>query len=232
MNEADLPPPVYTVADENILRELSAEQRDQLERKIKYTDYPAGHLFYAPDDDGERVYLLRQGRVRIYKLSLEGRALTLMLLEPESIFGEMAISDEWHHDSFAEAMTDCHVGVLSRADLRRVLGSSPTLALRFMEMMSTRLRAMERKLADIAFKSVPQRLATVLLSLARSTTINDHTPPTIVRYTHSQLAEMIGSYRETVTKTIGEFREAGLIRVEEEAIILTDIPRLRAMVGR
>ena len=58
------------------------------------------------------------------------------------------------------------------------------------------------------------------------------TPPAVVRYTHQQLAEMIGSYRETVTKAIGEFREAGLIRVEEDAIYLTDVARLRELVGR
>jgi CRP/FNR family transcriptional regulator, cyclic AMP receptor protein len=99
--------------------------------------------------------------------------------------------------------------------------------------MSQRLRAMESKLADIAFKSVPQRLATVLLNLANTHGEQpDNTPLAIVRYTHQQLAEMIGSYRETITKAIGEFREAGLIRVEEDAIYLTDLPRLRELVGR
>jgi CRP/FNR family transcriptional regulator, cyclic AMP receptor protein len=104
-----------------------------------------------------------------------------------------------------------------------------------MTIMSQRLRALERKLADIAFKSVPQRLATVLLNLAdRQGARPDHSePPGVVRYTHQQLAEMIGSYRETVTKAIGEFREAGLIRVEEDLIYLTDIVRLRElMAGR
>jgi len=79
---------------------------------------------------------------------------------------------------------------------------------------------------------VPQRLATVLLNLAAA---QGEQPagaaPTVVRFTHQQLAEMIGSYRETVTKAIGEFREEGLIRVEEDAIHLTDIDRLRQLVG-
>jgi CRP-like cAMP-binding protein len=90
---------------------------------------------------------------------------------------------------------------------------------------------MEQKLADIAFKSVPQRLATVLLGLADTHASGRGGPPTVVRYTHQQLAEMIGSYRETVTKAIGDFREAGMIRIENESIYLTDITRLRALVG-
>jgi CRP-like cAMP-binding protein len=130
-------------------------------------------------------------------------------------------------------MTECIVGVIRRSEMRRVLNSHPAVALRFMDIMSRRLRALERKLADIAFKSVPQRLATVLLNLAGAQVANNpETPPAVVRYTHQQLAEMIGSYRETVTKAIGEFREAGLIRVEEDAIFLTDLAQIQAIAGR
>jgi CRP-like cAMP-binding protein len=227
-------PPVAlsaSVAEEDIFAELTAEQRAAAEALIRPAEYSAGHLFYAPEDDDERIYILRRGRVRIYKLSLEGRALTLLILEPISVFGEMALVDGWHHDSFAEALSDCQVGTIRRADLRRIMGQRPSVALRFMRVMTTRLRAMERKLADIAFKSVPQRLATVLLGLAGSNLNAQSGPPAVVRYTHQQLAEMIGSYRETVTKTIGDFREAGMIRVEDETIFLTDIVRLRALVG-
>jgi CRP/FNR family transcriptional regulator, cyclic AMP receptor protein len=224
---------VYTFADEDLFKDLAPAQLARVARAISYADYSSGQIFYAPEEHGDRLYILRRGRVRIYKLSPEGRALTLLVLEPMSVFGEMALVDEWQHDSFAEAMSDCTVGTIGRDEMRLVLNTNPTIALRFMNIMSQRLRAMESKLADIAFKSVPQRLATVLLNLADTHGEQpDNTPLAIVRYTHQQLAEMIGSYRETITKAIGEFREAGLIRVEEDAIYLTDLPRLRELVGR
>jgi CRP/FNR family cyclic AMP-dependent transcriptional regulator len=224
---------VYTVADEDIFRDLTMEQRARVERTISYAAYPAGQIFYAPEEHGDRLYMLRRGRVRIYKLSPEGRALTLLVLEPTSIFGEMALVDDWQHDSFAEAMSECTIGTVSRNEMRRTLSTHPAVALRFMNIMSQRLRALESKLADIAFKSVPQRLATVLLNLADTQSERQESgPPAVVRYTHQQLAEMIGSYRETITKAIGEFREAGLIRVEEEAIYLTDMARLQELAGR
>lgn len=225
---------IYTVADQDIFADLPPEQRAQIERQISYADYPAGQIFYAPEEHGDQLYLLRRGRVRLYKLSPEGRALTLLILEPESVFGEMALVDHWQHDSFAEAMVDSRIGALGRADLRRILSAHPSVALRFMNIMSQRLRALESKLTDIAFKSVPQRLATVLLNLAdaQPERLASGAHPSVVRYTHQQLAEMIGSYRETVTKAIGEFREAGLIRVEEDAIFLTDLARLHALAGQ
>jgi CRP-like cAMP-binding protein len=225
---------VYTFADENIFSDLTPEQRAGVERAISWANYPSGQIFFAPEEAGDRLYILRRGRVRIYKLSPEGRALTLLILEPASIFGEMALAAEWVHDSFAESMAECTIGTIGRDELRGVLNAHPSVALRFMNIMSRRLRALERKLADIAFKSVPQRLATVLLNLADTATERQDRamPPAVVRYTHQQLAEMIGSYRETVTKAIGEFREAGLIRVEEDTIYLTDMARLQQLVGR
>jgi CRP-like cAMP-binding protein len=224
----------YTIAGDDIFRDLTVEQRAAVERQITYALYPVGHIFYAPEDYGDRLLILRRGRVRIYKLSPEGRALTLLVLQPKAIFGEMMLVDEWVQDSFAEAMTECEVGALGRTDLRQLLGAYPAVALRFMEVMSQRLRALERKLADVAFKSVPQRLAAVLLNLAALEPERPapDEPPAVVRYTHQQLAEMIGSYRETVTKAIGEFREAGLIRVEEDAIYLTAMAKLQELASR
>lgn len=233
-NSQPAPLAVYTFADEDIFSDLKAEQRARVERAITWADYPSGQIFFAPEEAGDRLYLLRRGRVRIYKLSPEGRALTLLILEPSSLFGEMALAEDWVHDTFAESMTECSIGTIRRDDLRLALNAYPAAALRFMNIMSRRLRALERKLADIAFKSVPQRLATVLLNLAdtHQADARPASPPAVVRYTHQQLAEMIGSYRETVTKAIGEFREAGLIRVEEDAIYLTDMARLRELAGR
>lgn len=210
---------------------LGDEARQALEKALTWKSYGPGYMFYEPDDRGAQLFVLRQGNVRIYKLSLEGRGLTLLLLEPGAVFGEMALSEDWYHDSFAEAITDCVVGSIHRDELRRIMSDHVSLSMGFMHMMTSRLRVMERKLADIAFKSVPQRLAMLLLSQIPYSVQLDESAPAIMRYTHQQLAEMIGSYRETVTKTIGEFREAGLIRIEEDVITLTNIAGLRALVS-
>jgi CRP-like cAMP-binding protein len=173
--------------------------------------------------------------VRIYKLSPEGRALTLMVLEPVTIFGEMTLVGQWLHDTFAEAMTECVIGLIGRDTLRRILERYPQVALAFMELMGQRLRAMENKLADIAFKNVAQRLASVLLNLAGlppQPAALPASPPMVVRYTHQQLAEMIGSYRETVTKAIGELREGGMIRIDDDVISLIDVEQLQRLAGR
>ncbi|HMQ31852.1 MAG TPA: Crp/Fnr family transcriptional regulator [Chloroflexaceae bacterium] len=227
-------PDIHYVAAGDIFRGLAPRDRAEVERLISYNVYPTGQIFHSPNELGEQLFVLRSGRVRIYKLSPEGRALTLMVLEPVTIFGEMTLVGQWLHDTFAESMAECVIGVIGRDTLRRILEHYPQVAIAFMELMGQRLRAMENKLADIAFKSVPQRLASVLLSLAGVPPGQGQpeVPPSVVRYTHQQLAEMIGSYRETVTKAIGELREAGVIRIEDDAIALTDLPQLQRLANR
>jgi CRP-like cAMP-binding protein len=227
-------PAIHYVEAGDIFRGLEPRERAEVERLITYNVYPPGQIFHSPNEIGEQLFVLRAGRVRIYKLSPEGRALTLMVLEPVTIFGEMTLVGQWLHDTFAEAMIECTIGVIGRDTLRRILERYPQVAIAFMELMGQRLRAMENKLADIAFKSVPQRLASVLLSLAGVPTTQGQPaiPPSVVRYTHQQLAEMIGSYRETVTKAIGELRETGVIRIEDDAIALTDLAQLQRLANR
>ncbi len=227
---------IYSVSAAEVFRDLEPEQVAQIEQLISYQTFPAGYMVHSPEEYSEHLYLLQVGRVRLYKLSLEGRALTLTVLEPVTIFGEMTLVGHWLHDSFAETMTETVIGTIGRNDLRALLQQYPEVSLRFMELMGQRLRETENKLADIAFKSVSQRLASVLLSLAGAAGdvaggVGDGVL-TVMRYTHQQLAEMIGSYRETVTKAMGEFRDAGLIRIDEDAIRLSDRDALERLVNR
>ena len=213
----------------DIFSGLDQTTRAEIEHSLTYQTYSSGHMLFAPHDHGEQIFILRVGRVRIYKLSAEGRILTLMLLEPLTIFGEMALVGQGRYDTFAETMSECEIGTLARARLQQIIERYPQVTITLMELMGRRLRAMEHKLADIAFKSVPQRLASVLLNLTALPSPQAETQPVVVRYTHQQLAEMIGSYRETVTKALGDMREAGMIRVEDDTIILTDLTQLQAL---
>ncbi len=194
--------------------------------------YPAGYIFHAPTKQNGNLFILHTGRVRLYKISSEYRILTLVFLEPVSIFGEMALTGPSMHDLFAEAVTPCTVVTIERDTLYTLLQTYPLVALRIMEVMGQRLVQMENKLADIAFKSVPQRLATLLLQLAAIPKTAQPSPQApsslvVVGYTHQQLAEMVGCYRETVTKVLGEFRERGFIHAKGDSIYVTNADALQ-----
>lgn len=217
----------------NMFGDLPHEQQAHIHQLIGAArPYPTGYIFHAPTKQKGNLFILHTGRVRLYKISSEYRILTLAFLEPVSIFGEMALTGPSMHDLFAEAVTPCRVVTIERDTLYTLLQTYPRVALRIMEVMGQRLVQMEDKLADIAFKSVPQRLATLLLQLAAKPKPSQPSsyapsPLVVVGYTHQQLAEMIGCYRETVTKVLGEFREHGFIHAQGDSIYITNADALQ-----
>ncbi len=217
----------------DIFSDLDQEQWTSLEARIPFTSCPPGHRFYAPGEPCEHLFFLKEGRVQIYKLSSEGRILRLKPVEAVTVFGEMPLNSQKTYTNAAEAMTPCTVGSIDSSLLSTMLQSHPPITRRLLEIMGQHIREMETRLVDMAFKSVPQRLATVLLSLAGSPPSPEKPtpPPMVVRSTHQQLAEMIGSYRETVTRTIGEFREEGLVQAEDDGIYLTNLEGLQKLIN-
>jgi CRP/FNR family cyclic AMP-dependent transcriptional regulator len=215
-----------------LFQDLSPEEQAGLERRIPFINVAAGTLIYSPDEHGEVLFLLKEGRVRLYRLSPDGKALTTAIIEPGSVFGEMALLGQGMQDSFAEALEDSTLYTLSRRDVQEVLLADPRISRRLLELVSRRLADTERKLEEFAFRNVPQRLASLLLQLAHVPAGQREGPVTLpTRYTHQQLAEMIGTYRETVTKVLNDFRQQGLVRMDHGHIQLVDLETLQAMIS-
>jgi CRP-like cAMP-binding protein len=192
----------------------------------------AGTVFYSPDQRTEVLFILKQGRVRIFRLSPAGKALTTAIVTPGTIFGEMAIIGQRMHDNYAEALEACVICLMSREDVRQMLLSDPRIAARIAETLSNRLIEMEQRLSDVVFKAVPQRIASALLALGRADQGRRRWPFDValceVRLTHEQLAELVGSSRETTTKVLGELRDMGLIELRRGTVALLDLRALEA----
>ena len=128
-------------------------------------------------------------------------------------------------DSTAEAVEDALICVLSRKDLEQLVLQHPRVGLRFLEQLSARLLETEAVVEDFAFKSVPARLAGVLLRLVE--TSQDQT----VHVSHQELADMVAAYRETVTSALDELQTRGLVKLGRRSIEILDQPGLEKIVG-
>jgi len=204
-----------------IFRDLSLAELAEMDRQITMSSCEPGKIFYMPEDSGEVLFLLKKGRVQLYRLSPSGKKLVVATLGPGAIFGEMSLVGQGMHNTFAEAIDECMLCVMSRADVERLMREKPEVALRFMESLGGRLTQMERRLEDIAFKSIPARLASLLLRLASEEKGNQ-----VTGYTHQDLGEMLGTYRETITQTLNEFKADGLVEIGRKKVILLDEERL------
>jgi CRP-like cAMP-binding protein len=194
--------------------------------------YPAGALLYSPHNPTETLFILKRGRVRIFRVSADGRALTTAIIVAGTIFGEMVLLGQSMHDNYAEALDEAVVCVMSRTGVQTYLLTDPRISARITEILGQRLREMEQRLTDAVFKTVPQRIAATLAALAgqqRRYGISGRAP--VVALTHEQIAALVGTSRETATKILGDFAARGLIRLGRGRITLLDPDRLREQAG-
>jgi CRP-like cAMP-binding protein len=200
----------------DVFQSLSRAEMEEMDRTTTMSTCRPGKVFYQPEDTSEVLFILKKGHVQLYRISSEGKKLVVATIGPGTIFGEMAIVGQGMQNTFAEAVDDCLLCVMSRHDVERLILSKPAVALHFMQVMAERLRRAETRLEEMAFKSIPARLALLLLHLRQQQ--GDR----ISGYSHQDLAEAIGTYRETTTQTLNGFKASAFIEIGRKRLDILD----------
>jgi len=207
-----------------VFQDLSPREMEELNRITTMSTVQKGRVFYRPEEPGEVLFILKEGKVQLYRISPEGKKLVITTLGSHTLFGEMALLGAKMHNTFAEAVEDCLICVMSRNDLERLILSKPQVALRILEITGRRLRDAEERLENMAFKGIPARLASMLLRLAEEQGSNE-----ITGLTHQDLAESVGTYRETATQVLNDLKAAGYIDIGRKRITVLDTEGLTAV---
>ncbi len=200
-----------------VFQDLTAREMEDLNRITTMSTVQKGRVFYRPEEPGEVLFILKEGRVQLYRISPEGKKLVITTLGDHTLFGEMALLGTKMHNTFAEAVEDCLICVMSRTDLERLILSRPQVALRILEITGKRLREAEERLESMAFKGIPARLASLLLRLS-----SEQESDEVTGMTHQDLAESVGTYRETATQVLNDLKSQGLIEIGRKRIQLLD----------
>jgi len=225
------PEKIWCMAEVDIFCDLSEAEMDSLSAAAPMKTWPAGALVYTPHQPVETLFILKKGRIRIFRISPDGRALTTAIIEPGTIFGEMVIVGQQMHDSFAEALDDVVVCVMTKPDVRRLLLGDPRISARISETLGRRLAELEQRLSDAVFKSVPERIAGALATLASAQSGRALGRGVQIKLTHEQLAALAATSRETTTKILGDFADQGLITLGRGRITILNRDRLSALSG-
>lgn len=207
-----------------VFQDLSPREMEDINRVTTMSNVPKGRVFYRPEEPGEVLFILKEGRVQLYRISPEGKKLVITTLGPHTLFGEMALLGAKMHNTFAEAAEDCLICVMSRNDLERLILNKPQVALRILEVTGPRLRDAEERLENMAFKGIPARLASLLLRLAE-----EQGSTNISGMTHQDLAESVGTYRETATQVLNDLKAEGLIEIGRKRITILNPEGLTAV---
>ena len=205
----------------DIFRDLEPADIAAFEHQTKMRLFRKDQILYAPGDRADTLFLLKSGSVRLYRLTPSGKRLDLAVIEPGMFFGEMSLLGESRCYTFAEVAEESLIFVMSNTDIDRLMRERPQVALRMIEALSQRLAQYGTRLEEIAYGSVPARIAAVLLRLSQGQ--NGEAMP----ISHQELGDMIGAYRESVTRALNEFQRAGMVELSRGQITVLDAMGLR-----
>ena len=207
---------------------LSRARVEGVAQGIPSKDFGVGEHVFTPAYRGQLFFLLLEGRVRVYRLEAE-RELTIGVLEAGEMFGEAAFTPRAGKGSYAQAIAPSKVAFLTRSTFYRLIHREPEVGVRAIELLSERLSFYEQRIADIGLKRVPARLASIILQLAEREGIvtSSERYRISTRYTHEDLAAMLGTGRVAVTRAMKDLREAGAVGLAGRRIVVEDAKALK-----
>ena len=176
---------------------------------------------FTPGDPDDQLYFVLSGTVRLYKIYGDYKEGTTALLKQGGIFGKLSLVEGRWQDVFAEAVTEVQVAGIQKASLERAMKRNPNFALKLFSSLSERLRQSDEVIESLLHREVSTRLATLLLNLGERFGEENGSGTTIgVRLTHQDLANMIASTREAVSKVMSELQRDGSIEVRSRKIAI------------
>src|SRR5215213_527250 len=206
----------------DVLESPSEEELEELAARCPDIRLKRGEDFYRPEEHDGGLFLIKEGRVRIYKLTPSGKQLTLVLESTGT-----AISSRRLQGLHAQALKPSVIAFMKREELERLIRKSPEVGVRLADLLAERLRLMDERMSDVIHKEVPARLASVILQLLDSEGVVSGEGYEIAGpYTYEGLGTMIGAKRVAVTRAFKRLREAGAVEVERGRIHVKDIDSL------
>ncbi len=211
-----------------LFHDLSPEEIDSIGQLTRVRNYKKNMIVFMEGEPGEALFFVISGKVKISKTTEDGREQILHLLQHGDVFAEVVLIDGGPYPATAEVIETGQIGMILNRDVENLIRSNPDIAVKLLKILSSRLRMAQRQVRDLALKDTYGRLASMLLMLGKE---HGADSPEGVRIelplSRQELANLIGTTRETVTRILGDFKKYKCIELERQAIILIDQGKLK-----
>lgn len=217
----------------DIFEELPEDELEELSRRCPDTEIEPEETFYTPQERGERLFLLKKGRVQVHKEDPTGQqAAPLKVVNEGTIFGDMALTGQRLEDVYVTATEHSAICTIKKRDLENLILRNPEVGLKLARLLGERLRQCEQARSELIHKEVPARLASLLLRLVESEgVVYSEGYKVQTRYTHTELGSMIGAKRVAVSRALRKFREKGAMKSKDGHIYVTDHEALESIAS-
>ncbi len=212
-----------------LFADLSEKEMAFLATRASRHRYRTGDIIFSDGEPARGLYVVESGVVRFFKASAGGREQVLAVIGPENTVGELAVFEGADYPASAAALSDASLLFLSKEDFRALCRQHPDVALKVLQAVGARLRRMIGVIEQLSFTTVRQRLAALLLQLARR---RGKRTPRGIEFTlvssHQDLAAHIGSVRELVSRNLSRLQTAGIIRIKGKTVLIPNLQALEA----
>jgi CRP-like cAMP-binding protein len=204
---------LFLLSQINLLDELPMEELQVIEEMSEMKPVKKGTLIFSPEKPIEALFLLKKGQVRLYKINQSGKQFTVDILVDGNIFGETSSLPLTDDDMYAEAMTETYLCMISKSEFETFIEKNPKIAIKLINILSTRLKELYSLSEKIALGDVRYRIIYLLLKLSEKTGRRKNEWQTIeMRLTHQDVANMVGSTRETTSAIMSQLKKEGIIK--------------------
>ncbi len=214
-----------------LFQQLGNEYRERLSESIRYQSLKKGEILFHRGSEGNTLYIIKQGKIKISLLSHTGDEVVLAIFSECDFFGEMALLDGMSRSADATAIEPTELMLLNRGDFMDFLANESKAMQAILKSLSLRLRHTDDLLEDTCFLQISARFAKKLVELAsmhgRKTGDDIYIELSL---TQKELASMVGTTRESINKELRILREKGLVSIQENGICLHNLERLKRRV--
>ena len=216
----------------DVLEPLSEEELRDLAQRCPDISLQEGEDFYSPQKHDGGLFLIKEGRVRVYLTTSAGKEATLDLLGSGTVLWARRLELVDGHAVHAQAVEPTVLAFMGREDLDRFILKNPEVGLRMMDLLAERLGLSNKRMAEIAYKEVLSRLASQILRLLEREGVVDRESYKLpAAYTHEELATMIGAGRVAVSRAFKELREMGAVDAGRATVCVRD-PKILKRIAR
>lgn len=215
-----------------ILQGVPPDAAAALVGELQQVSFPPRCTVFTQGEPGVDLHIVLAGRVKIRQRAIDGRETLVTVLGPADMFGELALFDPGPRTSTVTTLTDVTALRMDRRALRTWITAYPDVAQQLLRVLARRLRRTNDTLCDLIFTDAPGRVAKQLLDLAsRFGTSTENTLSVQLELTQEELAQLVGSSRETINKILSDFTQRGWIQREGQTLVIIEPEKLARRAG-
>ena len=214
--------------DESFSRAKELKEFQQLSENRPHRTFRKKDFLFMEGQVPNELFSINKGSVKTYKINSDGKELITGMYHAGEYVGYIPLLEEKSYYENAEALEDTEVSIIPKDDFLSLIYSSKEVARKFIKILSSNINGTEKRLLDLAYQSVRQRVAGVLLQIQTQNTGAALTP--FITVSRRDMANLIGTAIESLNRTLGDFKDEGLIEISDEGLKILNQPKLERLV--